>query len=320
MATVSQQTGCTIALLGALAINVVSAAPVNSVETAAGEINSDLTANTEAYRTGLDSVEATSAELMGGSTAFREKRGADALPGRVKVQTSGQADTPRQIQQQELGVQAGVQAGTQSLDRASEAAAPDPLRSALRSLVNVQRETSPATESARLGRNNAAQRPAEAERDPLDIEIDAKLQATAQDMKAAAADVVRNVFNPTIDDRGRTSFSVAGVEGFQLESNGTSLAVGFNDKQVGRINYGAQSSPATPEMARPTSQKYPDPNAINPLREVIEFVNAAIEHPLTWLVVAIVLIGRIAFGVASARATRRNRVRVPTRRKTALAE
>jgi hypothetical protein len=312
MATVSHPARCTLAFLGALAMSVASAAPVNSVDSASGEFSSDSITNTEVYRAGLDSVEATSSELIGGAAAFGAKGAAETPPVRAKAQASAKTDAPLQTQQQEISAQA--------LDRASEAAAPDPLRSALRTLVNVQRESGTATGPTRTNQNSTAQRPADAERDPLDIEIDAKLQATAVDIKAAAADVVRKVFNPTIDDRGRTSFSVAGIDGFQLESNGTSLALGFNDKQVGNINYGAQSNPSTPEISRPTSPKYTDPNAINPLRDVIEFVNATIEHPLTWLVVAIVLIGRIAFGVASARAERRNRIRVPSRRTTALAK
>lgn len=313
MDTLSRLSEWTVAFLIALVTSGVNAAPVTGGDNASGESSLEFGASADAYRARLDAVEATSVELLAGRPAFEAKPAGDTAPGQTKAEARANPGSSRPpLLDQEPGVRA--------LDRPSQAAAADPLHSALRTLVNVQRGSSPASEPSPPNQGSPAQHPAESAPALLASELDESLKATALDMKTAAAGVIRTVLNPTIDESGRTSFSVAGIEGFQLESNGTSLAVGFNDKPVGSINYAPRNNPALAETARAASQRHADPNAFNPLRELIEWVSATIEHPLTWLVVALVLLGRLAFAVASSRAARRNRIRVPAGRKAALAK
>jgi len=138
--------------------------------------------------------------------------------------------------------------------------------------------------------------------DPFQIELDGEVRAKLLDIKQAVADVARSVLDPHNDENGRVVFSVAGIEGLQLSSNGGAVSLGIGDTSLGSVSSGG-ASPGVYQGARRGAQ-VALPGDANPIRDLIEFFNSVIDSPLTWVAGGLLALGWFVFAVMSALAQR----------------
>lgn len=173
----------------------------------------------------------------------------------------------------------------------------DPLVALGRSLVNVSGHAAHAS-----GDRSASPRNDDGP-DPFQIELDYEVRAKLLDMKQAVADVARSVLDPHNDENGRVVFSIAGIEGFQLSSNGGAVSLGIGDTSLGSASSGGPSSPGVYQGERPGARSALRSDA-NPIRDVIELFTSVIDSPLTWVAGGLVALGWFVFAVMSALAQR----------------
>lgn len=138
--------------------------------------------------------------------------------------------------------------------------------------------------------------------DPFQIELDGEVRAKLLDIKQAVADVARSVLDPHNDENGRVVFSVAGIEGLQLSSNGGAVSLGIGDTSLGSVS-SAGPSPGVYQAER-RGARAALPGDANPIRDLIEFFNSVIDSPLTWVAGGLLALGWFVFAVMSALAQR----------------
>ncbi len=172
----------------------------------------------------------------------------------------------------------------------------DPLVALGRSLVNV------SGRPARAAGDVPAPAQIDDGPDPFQIELDHEVRAKLLDIKQSVADVARSVLDPHNDENGRVVFSIAGVDGFQLSSNGGGVSLGVGDTSLGGVSSGG-GSPGIYQGERHGARSAL-PGDANPIRDLIEFVKSILDSPLTWVAGGLLALGWFVFAVMSALAQR----------------
>ena len=206
-------------------------------------------------------------------------------------------------------------AGTKAASAAGSSGEPDPLKNLLRSLVNVTPRQAAAEHAA----------------DPLSpfepqagLELGEEGRAAVLAAKESLAGVVRTALDPRANDDGRISFTLAGIEGFSVTADGSSVAVGLGNATlvslpataaVGEAALRGATGEAGVGTPRPA-----DHGDLNVVREIIEFSHEVVSHPLIWLVIVLAVVGRIVVSIVSARARRPRSGRSRARRASRAAK
>lgn len=126
-------------------------------------------------------------------------------------------------------------------------------------------------------------------------------------MEDGLAEVVSDSLDGRVDDDGRVTFSLLGVEGFHVTAGAGQMTIGRNDATL-TFERGAsplQRRVAAMDAAR-SAQQYQPADGFHPLRDAIDLVVRTLQYPLFWVLVLLFAIGKIALMIATARSRRRS--------------
>jgi hypothetical protein len=192
-------------------------------------------------------------------------------------------------------------AARQDVDFAKPAQA-DPLRRALRAVVNV-------TASRERGASAAAVVLPTEQLDPFTPILGDEITAAVLRMEEGLAEVLGEALDARVDEDGRVTFSMAGVEGFHLSAGNGQVSLGHGDTvfafsqdrsaQLGRRIAALDAVRDAEQGALPSSS--------NLLRDLLALGVRVVQYPLFWVLVSMALIGKIALVFA----TRHKRRRLP---------
>jgi hypothetical protein len=126
-------------------------------------------------------------------------------------------------------------------------------------------------------------------------------------MEEGLAEVITEVLDARVDDDGRVTFSMAGVEGFHVThrcSGQVSLGYGdtlFAFNRATRVPSSSGGSRRLMRCATPSSARAPASS--NLLRDLVVLGVRVVQYPLFWVLVIMALIGKIALVLANSRQT-----------------
>lgn len=177
--------------------------------------------------------------------------------------------------------------------RELQRSSPDALSSTLRGLVNVAPGNSGGGGPART----ATARGAGAATATAPGERDEALEARIDAVKEALADGIQSALSPEVDERGKVSFSVLGVEGFHADASDGKVSVGFRDVGFEPVirSPGSYSSgyPNDPSL----HPRQPDEGERLALFRFVFAVWDIITHPMTLGLLAFALVLRVALAI-----------------------
>lgn len=187
----------------------------------------------------------------------------------------------------------------------------DPLARTLRSLVNMAHRPGAATPSVLSGRVDAS----------VDFSFGEEGQAVIHEAKELVADAIRTLLDPRADDEGRITFSVAGIEGFHIFTDGNTWSLGLGDTVLTRLQADNREGEAAEYQRAHQAAVLADgafkskygpggrpPNLIpDEVAQLIEDAKDVLEYPLTWFLIALLIIFRAAAKLVAARTAMRQR-------------
>lgn len=144
--------------------------------------------------------------------------------------------------------------------------------------------------------------------DSLEPEIAASIRELHQSAREALASAV----DAQKDREGRVTFSLAGIDGFHYAAQGGEVSIGHGDAALTLSESGAGGGQTARSLQREPGS--PDTSAT---REIIHFVLEIVQYPLVWLVIFLLVLGRIALMIVRNRSRkRRGRGRAHARTRT----
>lgn len=125
-------------------------------------------------------------------------------------------------------------------------------------------------------------------------------------LQESVAEALVEALDARVDRDGRVVFTVAGIDGFHFVSEAGTVTVGHGDTAL-TIAASPEYPPTRPAAVQTTPSAQPDPalSGLNPLRSLIESAKEISQHPLVWVVVFFLLVGKLALLVAHRRHRRR---------------
>ncbi|WP_300453489.1 hypothetical protein [Accumulibacter sp.] len=125
-------------------------------------------------------------------------------------------------------------------------------------------------------------------------------------LQESVTEALVEALDARVDRDGRVVFTVAGVDGFHFVSEAGTVTVGHGDTAL-TIAASPEYPPTRPVVTQTTPSAQPDPSlgGFNPVRSLIESVKEIAQHPLVWVVIFFLLVGKIALLVAHRRHRRR---------------
>ncbi|RDE52016.1 MAG: hypothetical protein DVS81_03635 [Candidatus Accumulibacter meliphilus] len=192
-------------------------------------------------------------------------------------------------------------AAREDVDFAKPAQA-DPLGRALRAVVNV-------TAKRQRGASAAAVVLPTEQLDPFIPILGDEVAAAVLRMEEGLAEVLSEALEARIDEDGRVTFSMAGVEGFHVSTGNGQVSLGHGDtvfafNQERSTELGRRI--AVLDAVRDAEQGAL-PSSSNLLRDLLALGVRVVQYPLFWVLVFMALIGKIALVLA----TRHKRRRLP---------
>jgi hypothetical protein len=209
---------------------------------------------------------------------------------------SSEGTLPRDDREHALAWFGQAQQGVEASAALASFEEADSLRGSLRALVDPKPRRN-------VGSPWQRQTPSDQDMTP---EALAEIAATVRELQQSAAEVLSTALDARIDREGQVTFSLAGVEGFRLDPRGGEVSFGHGDSSVSIVRYNAAPDDHQLEHALRRSQN-PSPAAAQPSfgQEIIEFLEVVFQYPLFWLVILLLVIGKIALIVATRRSRRR---------------
>ncbi|WP_313953476.1 hypothetical protein [Accumulibacter sp.] len=167
---------------------------------------------------------------------------------------------------------------------------PSPLARALRAVVNVN------------ARRNAAwspPQPGQVVDQPAGAQSGEDLSAALLKLEESLAGVVTQALDARVDEQGRVTFSMAGIEGFHITAEESAVSFGHGGASV----VVARQSPTPLErriaaLDSSGSQQGLAGRGKSPLQEFFDLVFEVLQYPLTWLVIFLLLLGQVALLIA----------------------
>lgn len=167
---------------------------------------------------------------------------------------------------------------------------PNPLARALRAVVNVN------------ARRNAASSPpltGQVVDQPVGSQIGEDFSAALLKLEASLAGVVTQALDARVDDQGRVTFSLAGIDGFQVTAAEGEVSFGHGGASV----VVARQSPTPLERRIAALDASGSPQGLagrgrSLTQEFFDLVFEIFQYPLTWLVIVLLLVGQVALLIA----------------------
>jgi hypothetical protein len=190
-------------------------------------------------------------------------------------------------------------AAREDVDFAKPAQA-DPLGRALRAVVNV-------TAKRQRGASAAAVVLPTEQLDPFIPILGDEVAAAVLRMEEGLAEVLSEALEARIDEDGRVTFSMAGVEGFHVSTGNGQVSLGHGDtvfafNQERSTELGRRI--AVLDAVRDAEQGAL-PSSSNLLRDLLALGVRVVQYPLFWVLVFMALIGKIALVLATPHKRRR---------------
>lgn len=133
----------------------------------------------------------------------------------------------------------------------------------------------------------------------------AELLTAVDELQKTVVETLAEALDARVDRDGRVSFSLAGIEGFQFVSEAGKVAIGHGDAFLAVVQ--ESEKPVGQRAALATAVDDRKANTmltpLNPVAELLGLLGKAAQHPLLWLIVFFLVVGKAAFSFA----TRRNR-------------
>lgn len=188
----------------------------------------------------------------------------------------------------------------------------DPLSGGLRDLLDTPRQTKAGRFSSRSARSGG-----EAE-----SELGDEITAVIQDLQSSLVAGVTDALEIRVGQDGRVSFALAGADGFFVSPDRREgVSFGYGNTSLSIVAYGATNpdeeydDDLLPPIALSRARHEREPRQFNATAELIEFVGEVFQHPLVWLLIFFLVIGKIAWMIAKYR-NRRRRHRTRSRSQT----
>ena len=139
-----------------------------------------------------------------------------------------------------------------------------------------------------------------------------ELAASIRELRQSARDAMATVLDAHRDREGRVTFSLAGIDGFHYAAQGGEVSIGHGDAALTLSESGTGGGQTARGLQREPGS--PDTSAT---REIIQFVLEIVQYPLVWLMIFLLVLGRIALMIARNRSRkRRGRGRAHARTRT----
>jgi hypothetical protein len=135
------------------------------------------------------------------------------------------------------------------------------------------------------------------------------IAALVLELEGSVVEVLTAATDARIDPDGRVTFSLAGIDGFHYAARGGELSLGHGDASLAIVQPAAGSLEQRMEQGR-TRDRQPltqQPAGSYATAEVWPLLKEILQYPLVWLLLLLLLIGKIALLVARYRARRRTR-------------
>lgn len=173
----------------------------------------------------------------------------------------------------------------------------DPLNKALRSVINVNRQSKAGAPAAASAAASGA---------PAASIDDADIAAAVLKMEASLAGVLREALDARLDNDGRVTFSLVGIDGFHVDARDGAVSLGHGDSSLVTVSSRGESDQR--RLAEHDSGDWQPPRrGGNPLGELIDLVLMVLRYPLVWVLAAMLLIGKITLMIATAQSRKRAR-------------
>ena len=121
-----------------------------------------------------------------------------------------------------------------------------------------------------------------------------------QELQESVAEVIIEALDMRIGPDGRASFSLAGMEGFQVAREGGNLTLGHGDASLAIIRHDAGTA-----GQRPNLQPELAPRDVDPTHALIKLGQEVIQYPLTWVVLFFLVLGKISLLIATRKSRKR---------------
>lgn len=140
--------------------------------------------------------------------------------------------------------------------------------------------------------------------------LDENVAAALREIEEGLAEVISDALDARIDEEGRVTFSLFGIGGFHLTAGSGQISIGHGDTKLTFEQNADYRDPgvAAIDAARSTQQRAL-PGGFNPLRELIDLIVRVVQYPLVWVLLLLLVIGKITLMIATARSKRRSRRR-----------
>lgn len=135
--------------------------------------------------------------------------------------------------------------------------------------------------------------------------------AVIADLQQSLVKVIAEAVDAQMNPQGVVSFSLAGREGFYYAERDGQVSVVRGDFSLAIV--GDHSGGTGPQRAvAGATQHSPAPENVNVVQQIVRLSWEIVSYPLTWVVLLMLLIGKVALLLAQRRARKRRRIKRST--------
>jgi len=137
----------------------------------------------------------------------------------------------------------------------------------------------------------------------------AELVTAVDELQEAVVETLGEALNARVDRDGRVSFSLAGIEGFQFVSEAGKVTIGYGDAFLSVVQESEKPAGQRAALVAAADDRKADAMRLpfNPLAELVDLLGKALQHPLLWVIVFFLVVGKVAFSFATRRSRKMRR-------------
>jgi hypothetical protein len=133
-----------------------------------------------------------------------------------------------------------------------------------------------------------------------------EIGAAIRDLEESIIDAIVAATDARMGPEGRASFSLFGVEGFHFAAKGGQVSIGHGDLSLSITEHaGSREGEQTRQTIQRDPQQLSTPGEPDGGWTIRQFILEVVQYPLFWVVILMLLIGKIALTIASRRGRRR---------------
>ena len=160
----------------------------------------------------------------------------------------------------------------------------DPLSAVFHNLLNIKQQSNPRAFWRETGHA----------RHELAFDPGEEISAAVYDLRMALAQLVSEAVDLRVDEEGRRTFSLAGVDGFRLIAQGGEISLAQGDFALTVADYNGGSWGRRDASAGQGSWSAGAAGASNPIADLSRLLREMLQYPLAWVVIILAIIGQIA--------------------------